>query len=382
MSRKIPDRWLDYTAVGDRIEGTRFIAFKVPLKPQLTDADNRFDGKILLEKVPNLGIIIDLTNTNRYYDPRCFENEGVRHQKLMIPGHVTPPQRLVDKFKEYVKEFLQNNPDNDKLIGVHCTHGVNRTGFLICNYMVSEMSIAPNDAIEKFAKARGHKIERHNYLDALQRITGDPDDTNDTSNTETTALPMPTSPANANNRQSHHSPERSSWKNTTERDRVVENLDRRNANYHRNVNDRPPPPKMPRRFNDAKRGRRYRDKNEGQSHRRPKSGFQNFEFRGLSAITYGINDNGSSSHGRTAHPMYGYPNGPNNSNSSSSSHISRFEIDRSRNNDRYHSNSYSRERPDSKNRSYARDRGERQRSISAGRRQGSHPTNSSYQNRR
>lgn len=90
---------------------------------QLTDADNRFDGKILLEKVPNLGIIIDLTNTNRYYDPRvsftlfeilqfifilicallfllkqCFENEGVRHQKLMIPGHVTPPQRLVDKY--------------------------------------------------------------------------------------------------------------------------------------------------------------------------------------------------------------------------------------------------------------------------------------------
>lgn len=28
----LPDRWLDYKAVGKRLHGTRFIAFKVPLK--------------------------------------------------------------------------------------------------------------------------------------------------------------------------------------------------------------------------------------------------------------------------------------------------------------------------------------------------------------
>lgn len=35
----------------------------------------------------------------------------------------------------------------DKLIGVHCTHGLNRTGFLMCRYMIEEMKMSPLDAI-------------------------------------------------------------------------------------------------------------------------------------------------------------------------------------------------------------------------------------------
>jgi hypothetical protein len=35
----------------------------------------------------------------------------------------------------------------DALIGVHCTHGLNRTGYLICKYMVLRMKIDPQEAI-------------------------------------------------------------------------------------------------------------------------------------------------------------------------------------------------------------------------------------------
>ena len=37
MGRKggVPDRWEDYSAIGSVVPGTRFVAFKVPLKPQL-----------------------------------------------------------------------------------------------------------------------------------------------------------------------------------------------------------------------------------------------------------------------------------------------------------------------------------------------------------
>uniref|UniRef100_A0A1A9WW40 Tyrosine specific protein phosphatases domain-containing protein n=1 Tax=Glossina brevipalpis TaxID=37001 RepID=A0A1A9WW40_9MUSC len=58
-----------------------------------------------------------------------------------------------------------------KLIGVHCTHGVNRTGYFICSYMISELTMKPLEAIRKFVVARGHKIERFNYLDALNRLS-------------------------------------------------------------------------------------------------------------------------------------------------------------------------------------------------------------------
>lgn len=35
----------------------------------------------------------------------------------------------------------------EKLIGVHCTHGLNRSGFLVCRYMIEEMGKPPLDAI-------------------------------------------------------------------------------------------------------------------------------------------------------------------------------------------------------------------------------------------
>lgn len=36
----------------------------------------------------------------------------------------------------------------DKLIGIHCTHGVNRTGFFVCAYMVLCLNMKPNDALK------------------------------------------------------------------------------------------------------------------------------------------------------------------------------------------------------------------------------------------
>lgn len=35
----------------------------------------------------------------------------------------------------------------DKLIGVHCTHGLNRSGFIVCRYMIEEMKMPPLEAI-------------------------------------------------------------------------------------------------------------------------------------------------------------------------------------------------------------------------------------------
>lgn len=36
------------------------------------------------------------------------------------------------RFQRRVLSFIQQNPDPAKVVGVHCTHGVNRTGYLIC----------------------------------------------------------------------------------------------------------------------------------------------------------------------------------------------------------------------------------------------------------
>ncbi|SPP74962.1 blast:RNA/RNP complex-1-interacting phosphatase [Drosophila guanche] len=173
MGKGVPDRWLNYSAIGKRVPGTRFIAFKVPLNQNLNtrvDEELRLGPESVLESVPNLGMIIDLTNTNRYYRPQSFTENDVLHQKLMIPGKKTPSTALAQKFCHYVKDFLAVNVDNDKLIGVHCTHGVNRTGYLICYFMITMLNRSPMEAIESVAAARGHKIERENYLSSLRRL--------------------------------------------------------------------------------------------------------------------------------------------------------------------------------------------------------------------
>ncbi|XP_017282875.1 RNA/RNP complex-1-interacting phosphatase [Kryptolebias marmoratus] len=170
----IPDRWLDYIAVGKRLSGTRFIAFKVPLKQALNfklPCSEVFGPWELLDALnkenQELGLIIDLTFTRRYYTPQDIP-QSLLCVKIFTAGHEIPSDNTILSFKRYVHRFLQDNSDNDKLIGVHCTHGVNRTGYLICRYLIDVDGMDPEKAVELFNSSRGHAIERQNYLEDLK----------------------------------------------------------------------------------------------------------------------------------------------------------------------------------------------------------------------
>ncbi|KAM9720773.1 RNA/RNP complex-1-interacting phosphatase isoform 2-T2 [Dama dama] len=126
----IPERWKDYLPVGQRMPGTRFIAFKVPLKKELP--------------------------------------ENIPYLKIYTVGHQVPDDDTIFKFKNAVNGFLKQNKDNDRLIGVHCTHGLNRTGYLICRYLIDVEGMRPDDAIELFNRCRGHCLERQNYIEDLR----------------------------------------------------------------------------------------------------------------------------------------------------------------------------------------------------------------------
>ncbi|RVE66194.1 hypothetical protein OJAV_G00124450 [Oryzias javanicus] len=179
MSRKhqkkndIPDRWLDYSAVGRRLPGTRFIAFKVPLNQALTQklpASAAFGPWELLDAVSRerqeLGLIIDLTFTTRYYGPQDLP-ESMMVVKIATAGHHIPNDGAILSFKRAVRNFLRQNQNNDTLIGVHCTHGLNRTGYLICRYLIDVDGMDPAAAVNLFNSSRGHAMERQNYLDDL-----------------------------------------------------------------------------------------------------------------------------------------------------------------------------------------------------------------------
>ncbi|KAM6903027.1 RNA/RNP complex-1-interacting phosphatase-like [Xenentodon cancila] len=170
----VPDRWLDYTAVGRRLDGTRFIAFKVPLKQSLKcqlQSSDVFGPWELLDTLhrqnQDLGLIVDLTFTTRYYSLEDIP-DSLTYVKIFTAGHQVPSDGTILSFKRSVYRFLQENKENDKLIGVHCTHGLNRTGYLICRYLIDVDGMDPEEAVKLFNFSRGHPIERKNYLQDLK----------------------------------------------------------------------------------------------------------------------------------------------------------------------------------------------------------------------
>uniref|UniRef100_A0A674GC15 RNA/RNP complex-1-interacting phosphatase n=1 Tax=Taeniopygia guttata TaxID=59729 RepID=A0A674GC15_TAEGU len=172
---RVPERWTKYAPLGRRVPGTRFVAFKVPLSKgfdhNLLPAE-RFSPQDLIRKVQErkeeLGLIIDLTFTTRYYGREELP-PALCHAKVPTMGHQVPGRKSFMRFRSLVGKFLEDNGDNDKLIGVHCTHGLNRTGYLVCRYLIEVEGMEPNTAIELFNKARGHPMERRNYIQDLQR---------------------------------------------------------------------------------------------------------------------------------------------------------------------------------------------------------------------
>ncbi|XP_046749442.1 probable tyrosine-protein phosphatase F54C8.4 [Diprion similis] len=172
MSRSVPEGWLEYKALGDVIKGTKIVAFKVPLKETVTnnlEPDQRFTPKMLLEAIPRMKYVIDLTNTHRYYDQRELTDAGLKYLKIMVPGRLIPPIELVKRFFKAVEDFTANS-EADELIGVHCTHGVNRTGYFICRYLIQQLGWENQAAMTAFQEARGHPVERDIYINDLKTI--------------------------------------------------------------------------------------------------------------------------------------------------------------------------------------------------------------------
>lgn len=175
--RVVPKQWTSYNAVGAVIPNTRFVVFKTPLNDELAlkiEKEQRFNVNDLFRKVADmgltLGLVLDLTDTDRYYDKRDIEGMCVAYEKINCPGRgFVERDDLVDSFNSVVDNFLEANADNDLVIGVHCTNGVNRSGYLICRFLIDQLGWSSHDAIDAFEGARGYPIERGSYVQALHR---------------------------------------------------------------------------------------------------------------------------------------------------------------------------------------------------------------------
>ncbi|XP_052757830.1 mRNA-capping enzyme [Galleria mellonella] len=171
----IPNRWLKCPRKATSLVADKFLAFKTPLGSQFNDKvpeESRFTPSMLFSFMKSmkvkLGLWIDLTNTSRFYDKKEIENMDCKYVKLQCRGHgETPSLDQTKTFIQLVSKFLAQNPL--QVIGVHCTHGFNRTGFLLVSYMVEHLDCSVEGALYEFSKLRPPGIYKQDYLQELYR---------------------------------------------------------------------------------------------------------------------------------------------------------------------------------------------------------------------
>nr|CAD7455820.1 unnamed protein product [Timema tahoe] len=179
----IPNRWLHCPRKSSGLIANKFLAFKTPLSEKFNDqvpSECRFGPKMIFNSMKSykvsIGLWIDLTNTSRFYDKAEVESENCRYLKLQCRGHgETPSEEQTRTFIHICQKFIAQHPSD--IIGVHCTHGFNRTGFLIVSYLVEQINSSVGGAIKQFAEARPPGIYKADYLQELFRKYDDVEDT-------------------------------------------------------------------------------------------------------------------------------------------------------------------------------------------------------------
>ncbi|KAL3536484.1 hypothetical protein ACH5RR_004945 [Cinchona calisaya] len=170
---KLPPGWLDCPPFGQEIG--YIVPSKVPLGESFNESivpGKRYSFRQVIHQqkllVRKLGLVIDLTNTNRYYSLQDLKQDGIKHLKISCKGRDSVPENeAVNHFVYEVSQFLARHKHSKKYILVHCTHGHNRTGYMIIHYLMRTLPISVTQAIKIFADARPPGIYKPDYIDSL-----------------------------------------------------------------------------------------------------------------------------------------------------------------------------------------------------------------------
>ena len=170
QSLKLPHKWLKCP------RKSKLIADKIIVHKTILDdrydsqilENDRFNWKMLSGSVQSaynrkIGLVIDLTYTDRFYDKKELERDGCRCVKIACKGFEERPTPVaVNEFIQVIQTFVHDFPQ--KIICVHCTHGFNRSGFMIVSFLCNVMKFDVLTSVNMFASVRPPGIYKEDYL--------------------------------------------------------------------------------------------------------------------------------------------------------------------------------------------------------------------------
>lgn len=137
-------------------------------------AEQRFDLIDVVEAINQKGLkislIIDLNRSFDYYSFDEIKNQipllsDTKYIKFKLENAAVPDERVVEQVYELLKEYHEKN----EVVVIHCFNGINRTGYIVADFLCRTFGISGEEAVELFQKGRNQKIEHKNMVEYLKK---------------------------------------------------------------------------------------------------------------------------------------------------------------------------------------------------------------------
>ncbi|OBA23110.1 alpha/beta-hydrolase [Metschnikowia bicuspidata var. bicuspidata NRRL YB-4993] len=109
--------------------------------------------------------IVDISADIPPYSSKSFKH--IKYYKCATVSKVAPDQSAVRRFIQLIDDILASTEVVNPLISVHCHYGFNRTGFLICCYLIERLGWSVREAVDGFRAAKSPGIKHRHFIDAL-----------------------------------------------------------------------------------------------------------------------------------------------------------------------------------------------------------------------
>lgn len=174
-------KWGDYNSFGHPMVAEMIVPMKTPLTVDiLNDWGHTLDEmpkhvhtvstflKAQREEGREVGLIVDLCNHDCLYRDDIPSNVSYEH--IWCVAKEVPGDEHIQNFVSVLESFQARNPT--KYAAVHCSYGFNRTGFMICCYLIQKVGLSISEALQKFKDSRNPGIKHEKFKNELRQRYG------------------------------------------------------------------------------------------------------------------------------------------------------------------------------------------------------------------
>ena len=123
------------------------------------------------QKGINIKKIIDINFSQMYYNfnklKKYYKNElfGIEFLKIPLVPKEIPSRKELNR----IYDILNKNISKKEYILIHCTNGVNRTGYVLVYFLCKRYEYTVDKAVALFEKCRGHRFTNKAFVEDLRQ---------------------------------------------------------------------------------------------------------------------------------------------------------------------------------------------------------------------